>query len=586
MPFGFKAKVILAFFLFNAVVSTVLSVSAYRVLHESMLREIEERARNIAQLGSYLIDRSALTRLVGKMSPSLSAQEVSAVEQSADFKALSAQLNRVRDVESKLIRYAYIVRPGGGETPRYVADADTLSALENRQRHMQPGEEISRFNTRFDISTFPVFRLAVERKECLVEKQFFYDPVYHVRSISAYAPIMDERSGDLLAMLCVDVVDANVKDALRQSRTLSVLIIGVSLVLSLIISIILGNFFAKSIRVLDQVVQRYTQRDFSARSSIKSRDEIGRLSFSLNFMAETIEGYATRLENLLAAYSRFVPRNFLHFLNKESITDVRLGDQIQKEMTILFSDIRSFTALSEKMTPAENFNFINSYLRRVGPTIRSCNGFIDKYIGDAIMALFPAKPDDAVEAAIEMIGKVGEYNVHRSSFGYEPIGIGIGIHTGLLMLGTIGEEERMDGSVISDAVNVCSRLEGLTKIYGSEIIISKETLGKLKDPARYRIRFLGKIQVKGKSVPVSVYEIYDGDPAELLERKNRSREALEQGIALYFERRVEEALAIFSTLRKDFPEDRVISLYATRCEHYVREGIPDDWTGVDIVEAK
>lgn len=106
------------------------------------------------------------------------------------------------------------------------------------------------------------------------------------------------------------------------------------------------------------------------------------------------------LSKINIAYARFVPREFLRFLEKESIVDVKLGDQVQKEMTVLFSDIRSFTSLSESMSPKENFNFLNSYLKRVGPVIRNHNGFIDKYIGDAIMALFPDSAQDAMNADI------------------------------------------------------------------------------------------------------------------------------------------------------------------------------------------
>ena len=110
-----------------------------------------------------------------------------------------------------------------------------------------------------------------------------------------------------------------------------------------------------------------------------------------------------------------MPHDFLRFLGKGSIIEVKLGDQVQKEMTVLFSDIRSFTTLSEYMTPEENFKFLNSYLNRIGPEIRSHNGFIDKYIGDAIMALFPERPDDAVRAAVAMREKLREYNDERAA---------------------------------------------------------------------------------------------------------------------------------------------------------------------------
>lgn len=586
MTFGFKFKVVLAFFAFNVIVSSVLSLSAYHVLRTSMLKEFEGRTRNLAQLGSYLVDKPALKRLIRLMSPGLSGSEVSAVEQSADFRHISAQLNRLRDIDSQLIRFAYIVRPSDKGLPHYVADADTLSDLKNAEMIRRTGGEISRFNSTFDASTFPVFHQAVNEKKYLVEREFTYDPVYKTRSITAYAPILDDDGKKVLAVLCMDIIDTNVEAALRKSKNLSLSIMGVSVVLSLMISLFLGHIFSKGIRALDQVVRRYAQKDFSARSVIKSRDEIGALSFSLNYMAETIQNYAERLENLLSAYSRFVPKHFLEFLNKESITDVRLGDHVQQEMTILFSDIRSFTALSESMTPEENFNFINSYLKRVGPTIRFNNGFIDKYIGDGIMALFPGEPDDAVVSAIDMIRNVGEYNKQRISSGYLPIRIGIGIHTGLLMLGTIGEDERMDGSVISDAVNLGSRMEGLTKIYGVSVIISKETLDRLKDPGRYHTRFLDRVQVKGKNIPISIYEVFSADDADVLEKKERSKKMVEKAITLYLERNLDDALAIFLSLRDDQPHDALIQLYIRRCEKYLKQGFPDDWNGVEALDSK
>lgn len=584
---GFRFKVILGFLIFNIVLTSVLSVSAYRVLYRNMFSEIQGRTKTIAALGAYFIDKAALKRLIVRMSPELSQEEISAIEQSHDFRLLSDQLNTVRNLESHLIRYVYIIRPSTtGKGSHYVSDADTLSDLRNIDEFKNAGKPINRFNDDFDGSLYPVFLEAVNEMKCLVEKEFFYDSVFKVYSISAYAPILDEKSHTLLAVFGVDVIDENVKNALGESRKLSLIMGAFAFILSIVISVVLGNIFAKGILSLDRVVMRYSERDFSARASTKSKDEIGRLGFSLNYMAETIQQYASRLEMLLAAYSRFVPKNFLHFLNKKSITDVQLGDQTQQEMSILFSDIRSFTALSESMTPKENFNFINSYLKRVGPIIRLRNGFIDKYIGDAIMALFPGDPDDAVMAAIDMLEAVGKYNFQRTSVGYMPIKIGVGIHTGLLMLGTVGEEERMDGTVISDAVNLCSRIEDLTKLYKASIIISEETLNRLKHQGTYKIRFLDKVRVKGKSRAVFVYEVYDADLPDVLKKKDMSKQALEEGIKLYFERRFQDALDVLVPLQKNYPEETLLEIYMTRCRRHLREGTPEGWDGTETLEIK
>ena len=183
---------------------------------------------------------------------------------------------------------------------------------------------------------------------------------------------------------------------------------------------------------------------------------------------------------LTKAYQRFVPKQLLEYLGKDSILDVKLGDQVSINMSILFADIRSFTSISEKMSPEENFKFVNSYLNNIGPLIRKNNGYIDKFMGDGVMALFKTSEKDAIIAAIEMHKSLNSYNQKSSINGQDPIKIGIGINTGKMMLGTLGESNRMEGSVISDAVNIASRLESLTKVYKSDILISEDTKKKIK----------------------------------------------------------------------------------------------------------
>lgn len=293
-----------------------------------------------------------------------------------------------------------------------------------------------------------------------------------------------------------------------------------------------------------------------------------------------------RLQKTNTSYSRFVPWEFLDYLGEESIIDVELGDQVQLEMTTLFSDIRSFTTLSESMTPKENFDFINSYLSRVGPIIRQNHGFIDKYIGDAIMALFAESPENALRTAIEMHLEVKEYNKCRQSIGYLPIDIGVGLHTGWMMLGTVGEKKRMEGTVISDAVNLASRLEGLTKLYGARIIISEETLNKLPEKDLYPHRFLGQVKVKGKKTSVAIFEVYASDDREKLEAKEKSKALFEEGVQLYHQKNIDSAYKIFQEIHQNFSSDGAIILYLSRCQILQKHGIPEEWDGVEAFDIK
>jgi PAS domain S-box-containing protein len=228
--------------------------------------------------------------------------------------------------------------------------------------------------------------------------------------------------------------------------------------------------------------------------------------------------FTEELCELNQAYQRFVPQKFLNLLDKDKITDIQLGDHVEKEMTILFADIRDFTRLSEQMTPQENFNFINAYLSKMEPVIRQYGGFIDKYVGDAIMALFPCSADDAVQSALSMLETLVIFNQQTDceQVAREPVQIGIGINTGKLMLGTIGGEKRMDGTVIADAVNLASRVESLTKLYEANLLITKNTFMQLQDKSCYQIKKVDAVQVKGKSEVVTVFSVARHDAQSTL----------------------------------------------------------------------
>lgn len=260
------------------------------------------------------------------------------------------------------------------------------------------------------------------------------------------------------------------------------------------------------------------------------RDEIGQLAKSFASMRDSVRRTILDLKATNLSIERFVPQAFLAIMGKPSIVEVGLGDNKRRNMTVLFSDIRDFTTLSEKMTPDANFAFINAYLERMGPVIRTHGGFIDKYIGDAIMALFETA-DDALRASLDMLETLDRFNADRSASGQLPIAIGIGLNSGSLMLGTIGEQHRMDGTVISDAVNLASRIEGLTKVYRARLLISQYTYEQLSDPAAHDIRPIDVVVVKGKTRPVTIYEVYARDPAADRAAKGLTRNLLLLGVA-------------------------------------------------------
>ncbi len=283
---------------------------------------------------------------------------------------------------------------------------------------------------------------------------------------------------------------------------------------------------------------------------------------------------------------KFVPNEFIRLLGKETLTDVKLGDQAEKIVTVLFTDIRDFTSLSEKMTPDENFRFVSSFNERLGPVIRSHHGFINQYLGDSIMAIFPRHPDDALNAAVGMQKAVHELNAERQLQGLPIIKAGIGMHTGPLIMGITGDENRLDAATISDTVNTAARIESLTKYYKSPLLLSGETLRQISDHYNYHLRHLGKVQLKGKHKLLSIVECINGYPAEDMEKKKNNLPHFNEAMNCYMEQRFENAIASFRIILTTDPEDRTSAFFMENALRYSRNGVPENWTGTEEMLSK
>lgn len=291
-------------------------------------------------------------------------------------------------------------------------------------------------------------------------------------------------------------------------------------------------------------------------------------------------------ERINQAISRFVPNEFLNSLNKKDLTQISLGDSIQKEVTVLFSDIRSYTSLAEQMTPEENFKFVNAYNGRMGPVIRQHSGFVNQYLGDGIMAIFPQSPDDALRAAINMQKALRSYNEKRKLNGREAIQAGIGLHSGLLIMGIIGDGQRMDAATISDTVNTASRVEGLSKYFASSILLSDASLANMHQPSNFNLRFLGKVEVKGKKKSIGIFECFDGDPSELFAKKKASLADFDAAVKAYFQKSFTDTIALLEAVLTQNPDDQPARIILEKAKKYQQEGTDETWTGVEVITQK
>ncbi|MDX2283948.1 MAG: ATP-binding protein [Bacteroidia bacterium] len=292
------------------------------------------------------------------------------------------------------------------------------------------------------------------------------------------------------------------------------------------------------------------------------------------------------LSRINRATGRFVPNEFIRALGRSSITEVRLGDNIEREVTVFFCDIRDYTSLSESMPPEDNFRFVNAYARRIGPLIKRNHGFVSQYLGDGMLALFQQQPSDALRAAMQMQAEIRTYNTYRLSRGRKPIRLGTGLHTGPLIMGIIGDEHRSDAAIIANTVNTASRLEGLTKFYQANILLSEGSYVLLDPDLQAICRFLGKVRVKGKEAPMGIYECFGGDAPDLMQHKLESAAIFSQAMTHFIHGDMAAAMQHFQEIIRQSPEDLTARHFFNQSLHYVSHGVPEGWAGVEVMTEK
>lgn len=326
------------------------------------------------------------------------------------------------------------------------------------------------------------------------------------------------------------------------------------------VTVISSIYITRTIKKATKAVEKISGGDLSARVSYRSKDELGEICSQVNGMAQSLETLFDEKDKTERFYYKFVPEKFRELLGKDSFTDLALGDASSRELTVLFFDIRAFSINSEIMTAKENFEFVNVIYGKAGPIVRSHGGFIDKYIGDAVMALFE-NADDAVMCGIELYHAIVLDRSTAETIHISDLNIGIGIHSGMARIGIVGESERLSGTVISDTVNLSSRLETLTKQYKTAMLISKDTVDRMTDPDSLGLRYLGIVQVAGVNEVKAVYEVLDCLPDK--EKKRRSDNSLElrEAVRLFHLGRRTEAVKILKNLSAAGKNDYVTDMY-------------------------
>ena len=307
------------------------------------------------------------------------------------------------------------------------------------------------------------------------------------------------------------------------------------------------------------------------------------------YLGITIYRYVTEereKKKIRGAFQYYLTPSVVNEILKDP-SKLKLGGD-KKNLSVLFSDIRGFTSISEKLTPEELVQLLNEYLTAMTDVVFKYDGLLDKYIGDAVMAVFGApidQPDHTLRAcrtSLEMMAALRELRKKWAAEGRPDVNIGVGVNTGDMVVGNMGSQMRFDYTVMGDAVNLASRLEGTNKEYGTNIIISEFTYERIKD--ELFCRELDAVRVKGKKLPVRIFELL-GDRKEAAPWQPFV-ELFEKGLALYREQRWDEAIAAFRGVLEIRPEDPPARIYIERCEAMKECPPVGEWDGVCTMTKK
>ncbi len=566
---SFRTRIALTFSLLSLVLTVSAGTFYYVSIKRVIVEQISSRLMDVGRTGAFLFvqeDRDAirrLTKIVEEQSrtgpadyakltgkdtlASLSPESATVLMRGAEFQRMVQLLRQIKEgsrrivsplaplpqrrpntPDSPLVRFAYLLVPIPDapdlRVTRFLADADYDEFDVNGDGRISEDETGNGIGTVWPTPD-EAFKTAFTAGKAAATKDWYADRwgVW----LTAAVPIKD-RDGQVIAVLGVDYDTRDEANLLRYFLQITAGAVAAGLLLSVILAWALSRILARPLHRLVRGVERMAHMDMTAHVEVESNDEVGRLARAFNGMVEAVSGYAAGLQLLNRSIDRFVPYAFLKSLGHESVLTVKLGDQQVRDLAVLFCDIRAFTGISERMTPADTIRFLNSYLARISPVIEAHGGFIDKYIGDAIMALFQDGAS-AVRAGVAMAETLAAWNNERLQSGQEEVGFGIGVHSGSMVLGTVGTEQRMDGTVIADAVNIAARLETMTRQYETTMLVSASAW-EGNGNSGLRVRYLGRLALRGKREGVATYEVLSALPPSERKQREDFQEEMEAAI--------------------------------------------------------
>lgn len=322
----------------------------------------------------------------------------------------------------------------------------------------------------------------------------------------------------------------------------------------------------KPLKKVEKAVYRLGDGRVKNYIAIGGSKQFQEIEFGLNKINENYKQKENIIEKTNNEYEKFIPKQFIKYFGKNNVLELELGNQVRKEVTTMFCDIRNSTTISTSLSLEENFNFINSYLNLISPIIRKYNGFVDKYMGDGILAVF-TKSEHAMNCSKAIFSAIEDKNSKQKKF--PDLRVSIVLNTGEVIFGVVGEEARKSLTVISDSVNFASKMEDVNKYFETSIIFSKNTLNSLPANMNLDYRYIGTLKENGYDIPIfENLEVYNKIKRHKL---IANKGVFENAVRCFNEKNYQKARDIFKEILKNNKEDKVAYIFYSRCEENLKK---------------
>lgn len=379
---------------------------------------------------------------------------------------------------------------------------------------------------------------------------------------------------------------ANISKCIWEFTLKLIIVIFIALILCSLVIYLVTRRLLSPLDVLKEGVEKLSGKTFGDKLSINTGDELEILSNSFNKMNSTLQEYITDIESTKNAYARFVPRQINKYLYNRGIVDIKLRDQNTIRMCVMISNIRSFYSLSKNMSAQGSFDFINDYLKKIGPVIPKYNGFINEFLGCGIMALFPKndQADNCLDAALKMQENVRKINLELTASGKKNFEICTAVHMcEKLIFGIVGfqseVEDRLEATAIDEGVVLTETLENAAAKLGASILATESVINNISSSNKYKYRYLGLFSFESVNEPVKIYDIYESDKEELRRLKEETQEKFDLGVSKYQHKEFKEARDIFINIIGKNNKDEASKIYFFLCDEYLKN-MPHNWSEV------